>query len=243
MQKHLLSTSSNDAYPAEVQANPEDDGLFLLDLNSGKSRLILSIADVIRASRHEEAQGRPAWFNHVLFNTNGTRALFFCRVKREKGWYSSLWTVNPDGTDLECQIPFGYWISHFAWRDAQRILISSDFLGKRGFLEFTDGQRHFKPFGEGVLPSDGHASFSFDGRWIVTDSYPQKPKRLSELMLYNIEDNGKVSLGKFHSDDKFTGDIRCDLHPRWSHDGNLISFDSVHEGHRQIYLVDVSETT
>ena len=232
---------ANDADPTELQANPADDGLFRLDLKTGEARLILSIADVIRASGDEEVQGKPAWFNHVLFNTNGARILFFCRVKRGKGWYSSLWTVNPDGADLECQIPCGYWISHFAWRNPQRILISSDFLGKRQFLEFTDGQRDFKPFGEGVLPSDGHASFSPDGRWLVTDSYPQKPKRLSELMLYNIENRGKVSLGKFHSDDKFTGDIRCDLHPRWSHDGKTISFDSVHEGHRQIYLVDVSD--
>ena len=31
---------------------------------------------------------------------------------------------------------------------------------------------------------------------------------------------------------------RCDLHPRWRRDGRALAFNSVHEGSRQIYLVD-----
>jgi len=231
---------ANNMDRASLQDAPEDDGLFLLDLKSGESRLILSIAHVIRASRCEEVQGKRAWFNHVLFNTDGTRILFFCRVRRQGGLYTSLWTVNPDGSDLECQIPFRHWISHFAWRDPKRILISCNVIGDGGFLEFTDGQRDFKPFGEGVLPRDGHACFSPDRRRVVCDTSPKGPERLSELMLYNVNDNTRISLGKFHSEEQFRGDIRCDLHPRWSPDGNTISFDSVHEGSRQIYLADVS---
>jgi len=232
---------ANNIDPRKLQSSPENDGLFLLDLESCQSRLILSIADVIRASGYEEVRGELAWFNHILFNTDGTRILFFCRAKKENRWYSSLWTASPDGTDLQCQIPFKYRISHFAWRDAKRILISCDFLGEMQFLEFTDGQRDFKPFGEGILPRDGHASFSPDGRWLVSDTYPKGERRLSELMLYDVDNNNKITLGQFHSEEKFSGDIRCDLHPRWSPDGNTVSFDSVHEGSRQIYLASVSD--
>jgi len=232
---------ANNIDPKNWQVSPEDDGLFLLDMKSGQSRLILSIADVIGASGYEEVKGKLAWFNHILFNTDGTRILFFCRVKKENRWHSSLWTASPDGTDLQCQIPFRYKISHFAWRDAKRILISSNILGRMQFLQFTDGEQNFKPFGEGILPRDGHASFSPDGRWLVSDTYPQGAERLSELMLYDVNNNAKISLGKFHSEEQFKGDIRCDLHPRWAPDGNTVSFDSVHEGSRQIYLVDVSD--
>ena len=154
---------------------------------------------------------------------------------------SSLWTVNPDGSNLVCQIPFGNKVSHFYWRDESSILISSDVTGKMQFLEFTDGKRDFKPFGAGILPRDGHASFSPDRNWVVCDSYPKNPQRLAELMLYDIRRERKVVLGQFSSEEIFTGDIRCDLHPRWSSDGRLVTFDSVHEGSRQIYLVNVEE--
>ena len=48
-----------------------------------------------------------------------------------------MWTVNPDESDLQCQIPFGYKISHFAWRDDKRMLMSTDILGQMQFVEFT----------------------------------------------------------------------------------------------------------
>jgi len=229
---------ANDIDPENLQDHPEDDGLFLLDLRNGESRLILSIADVVRASQYEGAQGKRAWFNHVLFNTDGSRILFFCRVKEQGSLCTSLWTVNPDGTDLECQIPFRRWISHFAWRDPKRILISCNLLGDGGFLEFADGKGDFRPFAEGILPRDGHACFSPDGRWVVCDYRTKRQTgRMAGLMLYDVKTGTKIDLGEFRSDERFSGDIRCDLHPRWSPDGNAISFDSIHEGDRQIYMI------
>ena len=228
--------------PSDVIAQPEKDGLYQLNLQDGSSRLLLSIADVIRASGDERMVGKRTWFNHVLFNTDGTRLLFFCRVRRETGHYTSLWTVNPDGSDLEMQIPFGYRVSHFDWRTPTRILVSSDISGEMGFVEFTDGVQDFTPLGRGVLPSDGHASFSPDRAWLLCDTYPRGTERLAQLMVYNIAENRKIVLGEFHHEKQFTGDIRCDLHPRWAPDGKTITFDSVHEGSRQIYLVEIPHT-
>ncbi len=42
------------------------------------------------------------------------------------------------------------------------------------------------------------------------------------------------------ADEVFT-EHGCDLHPRWAQDGSTITFDSVHEGTRQIYALDVSD--
>ena len=232
---------ANDMDRDSLQPHPADDGLFLLDLRDGSSNLILSIADVIRESQDMNIPDGLAWFNHVLFNTDGTRVLFFCRIRHGEGFLSSLWTVNPDGSNLAPQIPFGNKVSHFYWRDESRILISSDVTGEMQFLELTDGKGDFEPFGPGGLPQDGHASFSPDRNWVLCDTYPNNPQRLAELMLYDVKRERKIVLGRFYSEEIFTGDIRCDLHPRWSSDGKMITFDSVHEDSRQIYLINVEE--
>ena len=40
---------------------------------------------------------------------------------------------------------------------------------------------------------------------------------------------------------KYYGYKRCDLHPRWSPDGNFISIDSTHEEKRKTFLINVSK--
>ena len=225
----------------ELVNQPKDDGLYTLNLRSGEASLFLSIQEVMKRASGEFPKDRPAWFNHVLYNPSGERLLFFCRVRKEKkGFLTSLWTVNADGTELRCPIPFGNWISHFDWKDDTTILITSDVLGAREYLEFQDNSQEFKPIGRGILTVDGHCSYLPDTNWIVSDTYALGQERLLELFLYHIPTKRKVSLGKFPHPQQYKGVIRCDLHPRLSPDGNIVSFDSVHEGSRQIYSVDIS---
>ena len=47
-------------------------------------------------------------------------------------------------------------------------------------------------------------------------------------------------IGSFYADPKLKKENRCDLHPRWSRDGQQVCIDSVHEHARQMYLIDVS---
>ena len=220
---------------------PEDDGLFTIDFKTGESKLLLSIADVLAASTHPASEKGKAWFNHVYYNTDGTRLMFLCRIRDTGKHKTSMWTVNVDGTELECQIEFDHHTSHFAWRDPKHIMISTSVSGKMQFVEFVDREKTFVPFGNGNFPSDGHNAFSPDREWVVCDWYPKNEARLAGLMLYNIERDEKIMLGEFHHPEIYTGDIRCDLHPRWSRDGKTITFDSVHGDQRQIYLVDVSD--
>lgn len=123
-----------------------------------------------------------------------------------------------------------------------------------------------KRIAENVITEDGHPMFNPVHRnWIISDTYPDR-NGIRTLYLYNFLNNYKKNLGYFkmiaekpeiNDREKHFLDIEssiietigyenlvftrsglhCDLHPRWDMRGEKISFDSIHEGTRQIYMV------
>jgi hypothetical protein len=93
---------------------PEDDGLFLIDLETGKSSLLVSIADV-----KELVPGIPEegieYFNHTLISRDGSKIFWLARAIPERNTTS--FTVNIDGTGLKRCFPDGWGGSHFDWLD------------------------------------------------------------------------------------------------------------------------------
>ncbi|MEM7583031.1 MAG: hypothetical protein AAF560_06600 [Acidobacteriota bacterium] len=111
-----------------------------------------------------------------------------------------------------------------------------------GFLRITDQSGQRDVIAAPDLPRDGHMSFRpGDPSWMLVDSYPD-PERRQHLMAYHVERQLCRPLGWFVTlaDQQATG-YRCDLHPRWSPCGNRVVIDSLHEGLRQIYVLDVRQ--
>jgi hypothetical protein len=95
--------------------------------------------------------------------------------------------------------------------------------------------------GAGVLVEDGHVSFSPDRKWVLNDTYPDGYD-MRTLMLFRWADGERIDLARLHSPkSRWWGEIRCDLHPRWSRNGTTVCIDSVHTGERQMYIADVGE--
>jgi len=120
------------------------------------------------------------------------------------------------------------------------------------YLLFKDKDRESKSVGVGILTEDGHPTRFNDTPWLITDTYPDK-NHYRSLILYNIEKNKRIDLAKFYSIPneehikKYKGNadwdlsgMRSDLHPRWNRNSDRICIDSVHEGKKQIYVVDIS---
>lgn len=227
--------------PGEHQDHPADDGIFLMDLQSGESRLIISL-DQIVAFRHEASmEGVQNWFNHLLWNQDDSRFIFLHRWRRPNGsWFTRLFTASPDGSEICCLNDHDM-TSHFDWRNPRQVLAwaTRRGIGDRYFL-FTDRSEQIEVVGEGLFSTDGHCSYSPDGRWILTDTYPDRERKRT-LILFNPQENRRVDIGRFFSPPALDGEIRCDLHPRWSRDGRQVCIDSVHEGTRQVYVIDVSD--
>ena len=88
------------------------------------------------------------------------------------------------------------------------------------------------------LTMDGHPSYSPDRKIVVTDTYPDRTRMAT---IYIIVHDKVNRLGRVFAPFKYDNDVRCDLHPRWNRKGNRICFDSVFEGKRGLYVIDIEE--
>jgi hypothetical protein len=220
---------------------PADDGIHGIDLESGDSRLVVPLALLAATDPAPGMRGAFHYANHVQVSP-GSRRMAFFHVWRtgEAGWQVRLYAASLDGTDLRCVLDTGK-VSHYDWLDDDRLLVwaHAPGVGDR-FLLCDAATGGTSVFGNGVLTEDGHCSFSPDRTWVLNDTYPDRHD-MRTLMLVRFRDGRRTDLARLHSPkSKWWGEIRCDLHPRWSRDGRQICVDSVHDGTRQMYVMDVA---
>jgi hypothetical protein len=88
---------------------------------------------------------------------------------------------------------------------------------------------------------NGHCTYlpNTGNRWILNDTYPDK-ERLQHVYLFDTKSGRRVPVADLLSPKEYTGEWRCDTHPRFSRSGRMITVDSPHGGGRQVYLADVS---
>ncbi len=224
--------------PWRGEAAPAEDGIHTLDLLTGESRLILSLAEAAAFQPLERFKGRIHRFNHLQFSRDGFRfaALHRTKFPEERAGDTRLLTLDFAGGGLANLSDF--MVSHYDWADHETLLAWAErpALGRHYFL-FRDRSAGVSTMGERWFSGDGHCSFSPDGRWVLTDTYPDKEYHRS-LMLYDRRRDVRIDIGRFYSIPT-ESPIRCDLHPRWSRDGRKVCIDSTHEGSRQMYVIDV----
>ena len=144
-------------------------------------------------------------------------------------------------------------------------------VGGMSFMMIEDSESASSyPFATAIIPSDGHPMTNpIKNSWCICDNYPDADG-CRDLFLYSFDDDLRVDIGRFkrifdspdmtsmqeyfsgidekilksisEKDLAFTrSGLHCDLHPRWSANGDWAVFDSIHEGSRQIYRVNVSQ--
>lgn len=224
---------------------PEDVGISRVDLASGESELIFSVADAAAVPNpHNEVTGLKHYFNHLLVSPDGSRLIFLHRWRKrpgERGRFGTrMFTIGNDGSDPYVLDPYGN-TSHFIWRDPRHVLAwaTHPSSGEKFYL-YADQSKQVEVVGPEVMPRNGHCTYLPGGEWILNDTYPDAD-RLQHVYLYRVADGRRVPIADLHSPPEYTGEWRCDTHPRFSPDGTKVVVDSTHNGGRQLYLIDISE--
>ncbi len=241
------------AGPADPHANdlaPQDSGIFRMDLMTGQTELVLSIADIARSGPIPNPQlGIKHYFNHLLFSPDGSRFIALHRWRYPNGTrLTRMITARPDGSDIRIVCPNGY-TSHFIWRDNQHILAQSrHYDGNENWGDFLfedkDGGGDVIEIGRGVLDPSGHLSYLPGQQWILNDTYPKGNQRLQTPHLYHVRSGKRIDLGHFHLPRIYAGEWRVDTHPRLSSDGQQVCIDAPVSGQgRQLHLIDISHVS
>lgn len=261
---------SEPGQPFELPLAPADDGIWRMELATGDARLLVSYAQLKAFHPVASMEKAIHWVSHIEVNPASSRMLFLHRwterVKDETCFLHRLITMNPDGSDmrlLECSdhpLPqladdfdpdavgtfdyekSEYQISHPLWQDNEHIIVWGPHAGEIHYHLYHDvDEGEVQVIGRDVLVENGHMTFSpVSTRWMLSDTYPDDSTHERFLFLFDMQTGQRRNLGSFYATPELSKENRCDLHPRWSRDGKQVCIDSVHEGQRQMYVLDVS---
>lgn len=242
--------------PNSENMAPENAGIYLCNLITEEKKLLISYQQMVKMPKLNDDNAtldratQKNWFNHLLFNSDGSRFIFLHRwkanSKKDVGGFATLmYTSDLSGEDIRLVDPSNY-TSHFIWKNKIQITAwtrQSSF--GNGFYVFTDGKpEETTVLNQEKMPVNGHNTY-LPGKpdWILNDTYPDK-ERFQHVYLYNTESDVKIPLGDFYLPAAYKGEWRCDTHPRSSNNGNLVCIDCpVNNSGRQLVLLDISAKT
>ncbi|MCW8129482.1 MAG: hypothetical protein KIS92_03780 [Planctomycetota bacterium] len=228
------------------QCAPDGDGVWLMDLRTGEHKLALSLAQCAAIKPLPTMAGVHHRIYDLRFSPNSERVNFIHRWRRAgqpaAGGHHTRWiSMHREGRDVFVINDHDH-VSHNCWYDDATLLSWARRSGRGDHYYLNKDRVDEEPaiLGEHVFDQDGHCTYSPDKKWMLTDTYPDK-EQFRHLMLYRVADGTRFNLGKFYARKEIGGEIRSDLHPRFSRDGKLVAIDSIHEGPRQMYVVDVAK--
>ena len=248
----------------ENRGAPPDDGIYLTDLDSGESRLLVSIANVVDAAGGALGPGlarRSDFFGfHVKWNPQGTRLIFVLRSlprswlpwrrKRRFGTRQVV-TLDADGGNVAVSVSASRWARgghHPNWcPDGEHVLMNLNTEGKGlRFARLARDGSTCETLLDSVLGS-GHPTLHPDGRHLLTDAYTDEPVAFGDgtvpIRLVDLRDGTDTTLVRIRTEPliaRATGALRVDPHPAWDRSYTRIAFNACPNGRRQVFVADLS---
>lgn len=233
------------ALPERTQgiALPDEICIWRMDIDTGEVEPLLKYTDFAKFQSRPEMKetGSVHKVNHLMLSPNGKRFMILYRWFCGQRKYTRLITCNVDGTDMYV-LNDDDMTSHCYWKNDGEIIA---FARKKehgpGYYLMKDKTQEWKYLWP-QLSGDGHPSYCpTDNHLVVTDSYPNRARVADVKLLKDTDPEGKEMkvIAKVFAPFKYDNDTRCDLHPRWKRDGSAVCFDSVFEGHRGLYVVNL----
>ena len=240
----------------------DDDGIFLTELASGRTRMIASIRDLWRNAvpRLEIPHAERCEFYcfQVRWNPQGTRLMTFLRwhdPTEPKGGPRrlTLLTLRGDGSDIRVAVSPAQYARgghHPMWTpDGEDLTLNLNVREGTRALDLVrvrhdgTGLRSIHPVGS------GHPSMHPTLPFLITDAYTHEPLARPDgrvpLRLIDLRDGSETALAwvpaRRSDSAALSTEFRIDQHPVWAAGGRRIVFNGVHEDSRAVYVAEVGD--
>ena len=218
---------------------PDGYCIWKVDLEKNKKNGIITYKELFDLDNKNSMIDAEHKVNHIMINPSGTRFMFLHRWIKNGVKNTRLLTADIDGKNIYNLLDNGM-VSHCNWKNDNKILgWAREDNSFTCYLLLKDKSHKITEIAKEDLTVDGHPSYSYDGKYFITDTYPDF-KRKQNIYLYNVKTKQTVKIASIYANTKYDEDCRCDLHPRWNYSGNKICFDGAQKNKRQVYTIDIS---
>ena len=237
-----------------------DDGLFVTDIASGKTKMIASIRDIVERAVPKleipNAERCEFYCFQIRWNRQGTRVMAFLRwhdpaAPKTGPRLLTLVTMKGDGTDIRLAVTpkqYARGGHHPMWApDGENITINLNIRDGTKDLDLVS-VRYDGAHLHSIHPvGSGHPSMHPTLPFVITDAYTHEPLARGDgtvpLRLIDLRDKTEVALAHVlarRSDSaKLSSEFRIDQHPVWDATGRYIVFNGVHQDTRAVFIADV----
>lgn len=216
---------------------PDKPCIWRVNLKENTTEPILKYSDFVKFEFRPEMESAEHKVNHIMISPNGKRFMVLHRWFNGERKYTRLVTANCDGTDMY-NLSDDDMVSHCCWKSNVEVFAyERKEKGGNGYYLMKDKSNDYIRYWPD-FDRDGHPTFSPNGEFILTDTYPDR-RRMASIYVIKSDDltvGNTKSVIRVFAPFRYDNDTRCDLHPRWNRAGDKICFDSVFEGRRRMYI-------
>ncbi|MCH8539697.1 MAG: hypothetical protein LAT58_02890 [Opitutales bacterium] len=241
-----------------------DDGFFLTDTHTGHSRLLISIADLLREAnppvRIEDAENQEIYAFHSKFNTSGDSLMLSLRwfpascpprwnmLLNEDPEVCYAWvTMGVDGSEIHCAVGQDQWRKgghHGTWfPDGKRISMNLNIDEENmRFVQVNEDGTGLQKMLNHALGS-GHPTVHRDGKHLLTDTYTIEKASYNDgtipLRWIDLESGDEQVVVRINTAQPCADStMRVDPHPAWDRSWRYVTFNAFVGGTRKVFIAD-----
>lgn len=217
---------------------PDSPCIWRMDLTTGQCSPLFRYRDFAKFESRPEMANAEHKVNHLMISPECDRFMVLHRWFVGGRKYTRLVTAGCNGGGLYNLLDDDF-VSHCYWKDNEHILTFAEKNGEgRGYYLLKDRTKECIHLWKSLV-GDGHPSYGPDGQ-VVTDTYPDR-RRVAKIYVLDEKKKETPLAAQVFAPFRYDNEVRCDLHPRWNRDGTQVCFDSVFEGKRGLYTVNVKK--